>query len=227
MAKYSTTSFEKESCTIVIGGKKMTMSQYQQMLKEKQSKDKKNNKKKKKQANEGDVVLFNVEKVIKPMTILKSFSAYYDNAYRQWGTIAKTILEHHKIRQPFIYYRVALREMDSLIADIKKICKSNEKTIYQYVDKVTWKLDDIKGHLNNIIDGARESGVLDLYKDKECINGKDKRLGLNTLAHKSFKAITQLENAIKTLKNIADEGTDPLEYGTHMTAKTRARVWAN
>ena len=227
MAKYSTTSFEKESCTIVIGGKKMTMSQYQQILKEKQSKDKKNNKKKKKQANEGDIVLFNVEKVIKPMTILKSFSAYYDNAYKQWGVIAKTILEHRKIRPHFVYYRIAVREMDNLLADIKKIAKSNETSIYQYVDKVTWKLDDIKTHLNNIIDGAIESGLMAQYKDKECINGKDKRLGLDTLSKKSLKAITQLDAAIKSLKAIADEGTNPLEYGTHMTAKTRTRLNIN
>ena len=227
MANYkSMAMFERETCSIVVGGKKMLMGEYEQIKKANQPKQTKKTKKNK-VANEGDIVLFNVQKVLKPMTTLKSFSAYYDNAYKQWGVIANTIIGHYKIRPHFVHYRVAVREMDTLIADIKKIAKSNEKAIYQYVDKVTWKLDDIKTHLNGIIDGAVESGLMEKYKDKECINGRDKRLGLNTLANKSFDAITKLENAIKSLKAIADEGTNPLEYGTHMTAATRARVWAN
>ena len=46
------------------------------------------------------------------------------------------------------------------------------------------------------------------------------------MAGKTFKAISQLEDAIGTLKKIADEGTDPFSVGDHMSARTRARCWA-
>jgi hypothetical protein len=49
---------------------------------------------------------------------------------------------------------------------------------------------------------------------------------LQTLAHKSLKAISQLEDVIGTLQKMADEGTDPFSYGDHMSAKARARCWA-
>jgi hypothetical protein len=46
------------------------------------------------------------------------------------------------------------------------------------------------------------------------------------LANKSLKSVSQLEDAIDVLKKIADNGVDPMNYGKHMTARTRARCWA-
>ena len=164
--------------------------------------------------------------MLKPITTLKSLSAYYDHAYRQWGTIANEILEHHKIRPHFVHYRVNVSELSSLVEEVQKMAKRNEKAAYQYVEKIAWKLEDIKEHITNLMNGAVESGLMELYKNEECINGKGRRLGLQTLAGKTFKAISQLEDAIGTLKKIADEGTDPFSVGDHMSARTRARCWA-
>ena len=108
----------------------------------------------------------------------------------------------------------------------KELAKRNEKAAYQYVEKIAWKLEDIKTHITNLMNGAVESGLMELYNNEECINGKGKRLGLQTLAGKTFKAISQLEDAIGTLKKIADDGTDPFSVGDHMSARTRARCWA-
>lgn len=223
-----------ENDTIIVNGEKMTIKAWKQMVFEKQkerrgkkrfikdSKPKKGNKKEK----EISVVAAEIEKMMKPITTLKSFAAYYDHAYRQWGTIANNILQHHKIRPHFVFYRVSVGELERLIADIEKMSKRNEKAAYQYVEKTAWKLEDIKGHITNIMKGANESGFLEVYKHEECINGKGKRLGLQTLVNKALKAISQLEDAIGTLNKIADNGTDPFEVGNHMTAKTRARCWA-
>ena len=223
-----------ENSFIVVNGEKMTIKAWKQMVADKQ-KDRrgkkrflKNDKPKKveKKVKEISIVAAEVEKMMKPITALKSFAAYYDHAYRQWGTIANNILQHRKIRPHFVFYRVSVGELERLIEDIEKMAKGNEKAAYQYVEKTAWKLEDIKTHIQNIIKGAVESGYMEAYKHEECINGKGRRLGLQTLANKSLKAISQLEDVIGTLKKIADNGTDPFEVGTHMSAKTRARCWA-
>ena len=217
----SMSSMERDTCKITVGGKSYTMAEYKKMLKEKKEAEGK-----KAEVKEISAVAMEIEKMLKPITTLKSLSAYYDHAYRQWGTIANEILEHHKIRPHFVRYRVNVSELSSLVEEVQKMAKRNEKAAYQYVEKIAWKLEDIKTHITNLMNGAVESGLMELYKDEECINGKGRRLGLQTLAGKTFKAISQLEDAIGTLKKIADDGTDPFSVGDHMTARTRARCWA-
>ncbi len=217
---------ERETCKITVDGVTYTIAEYKKLKKdaEKNAKSKKV-KKKKKAVKEISAVAMEIDKMLKPITILKSLSAYYDHAYRQWGTVANEILENRKIAPHFIKYRVNVTELDSIVADVQKMTKRNEKAAYQYVEKITWKLEDIKEHITNLMKGAVDSGLMELYKNEECINGKGKRLGLQTLASKTFKAIGQLEDAIGTLKKIADEGTDPFSVGDHMSARTRARCW--
>ena len=219
-------SMERETCKITVDGVTYTIAEYKKLKKdaEKNAKSKKV-KKKKKAVKEISAVAMEIDKMLKPITILKSLSAYYDHAYRQWGTVANEILENRKIAPHFIKYRVNVTELDSIVADVQKMTKRNEKAAYQYVEKITWKLEDIKEHITNLMKGAVDSGLMELYKNEECINGKGKRLGLQTLASKTFKAIGQLEDAIGTLKKIADEGTDPFSVGDHMSARTRARCW--
>lgn len=219
---------------IIVNGVKMTIKEWKASVAEKQKtrRGKKRflnlskPKKTEKEGGEIDIVVEEVENMTSQIKTLKSFAAYYDNAYRQWGTIAKEILNHRKIRPHFVFCRVSIGELENLIGDIKKMTKRNEKAVYQHVDKIAWKLEDIKNHISDIMRGARESGFLEVYKHEECINGNGRRLGLQTLINKSFKAISQLEDAIGTMKKIADMGTDPFKYGDHMTPKTRSRCWA-
>ena len=224
-----------ENDYIIVNGVKMTIKEWKQSVADKQ-KDRRGKKrflktekpkaKKKPKVTEISLVAMQVQNLLKPITTLKSLSAYYDHAQRQWGNIGKEILEHHKIRPHFVFYRVAVSELERLVADIEKMAKGNEKAAYQYVEKTAWKIEDIKAHITNIMKGAAESGILEAHKKHECINGEGRRLGLQTLANKSFKAISQLEDAIGTLQKIADNGTDPFAVGDHMSAKSRARCWA-
>jgi hypothetical protein len=224
----------KETDYIIVNGIRMTIGDWKKSVEEKQKERRGKKrflkmikpKKVAKEVKEIDEVATEVEDLLKPITTLKSLAAYYDHAYKQWGTIANEILGHHKIRPHFVFYRSALRDLEKLLNDIKMMAKKNEKAAYQYVEKTTWKVEDIKSHINNIMSGAAESGLLEAYKTHECINGKGKRLGLRTLANKSLKSVSQLEDAIDALKKIVDNGTNPMDYGTHMSAKTRARCWA-
>jgi len=219
---------------IIVNGIKMTIKQWKGDVaaKQKERRGKKRfldlskPKKVKKEEKEISIVAEEINKLLKPITILKSMSSYYDHAYRMWGTIANEILQHRKIRPHFVFCRVKISELERLVDDIQNMAKGNEKAAYQYVEKVAWKIEDIKTHITDIMKGAAESGLLEAYKSHECINGKGRRLGLQTLANKSLKAISQLEDVIGTLQKVADEGTDPFKYGDHMSAKARARCWA-
>lgn len=222
--------------TVKVGDKVMTVKEYKAYVKAKKNekliakgrkpKEDKPKKRKKDTVKEISAVAMQIEKMMKPITTLKSFAAYYDHAYRQWGTIARDILALREIRQPFVFYRVKIGELERLIADIEKMAKRNEKAAYQYVEKIAWKLDDIKTDIENIRKGIQTSGVIQQHKNHECINGTGRRLGLQTLVGKSFTAISQLEDTIGTLKKIADDGTDPFMVGDHMSPKSRSRCWA-
>lgn len=217
---------------IIVNGVNMTEKEYKAYVKEIKAKNapKKTKKAKPKASDvntkEINEVAMEINNMLKPITTLKSFSAYYDHAYRQWGTIGKQILEHRYIRPHFVFFRVALRELNDLVKEIQKLSKRNEKAAYQYVEKMTWKLDDIKTHLTNVMNGVKKSGYLEAYKNHEAINGNGRRLGLQTLAYKSMDAITQIEKVIKALKEIADNGVDVFNEGAHMSPRTRARCWA-
>lgn len=230
MASGSTmSSMERDGCTICIGGKTYTMAAYRQMLREKkqaEGKTTKTKRKKKAAPKEVSMMAEEVEKLIKPLSVLKSVQVYRNHAYRSWGTIANEILSYKGISKPMAMYCVRFGELNTLVADIQHMAKRNEKAIYQYIEKVAWKLDDMKTNIIEMIRAANESEVCQRFKDHEAIYGKGRQLGLATVIEKCLKAIGQLEDVIKELKKIAENGTDPFNYGNHMSAKARARCWA-
>jgi hypothetical protein len=218
-------------CYIEINGVKMTEKEYKEYRKQKlaaKTKKAKKPKRKPKDVNTKEIsaVALQIEKMLKPLTTLKSFSAYYDHAYRQWGTIARDILNLKEIRPHFVFYRVKVRELERLLDDIQTMAKRNERAAYQYVEKMAWKLDDIKTDINNIAKGVNTSGVIQQFKNHECINGKGRRLGLETLMNRTIKAISEIEDVIGILQKIADDGVDVMNEGAHMSPRARARCWA-
>lgn len=213
---------ENKKSVLIINGQKMTLEEFKKQQKEKNSNKKKSIKKK--NNKEINVIGNEVEKIIKHNTALKSLSAYYDHAYKQWGTIGQTILNLKEIRPTFVSYRVKVRELNNLLTQIQTISKKNEKTIFQFVEKTSWKLDDIKQDINALIKGINNSGVCQQFKNHECINGKGKRLGLQTLSIKAVKAIDNIETIIKQLNDIVEDGVDVMEYEKHMSFKEIRRI---
>lgn len=221
-------ALERETCTIIVNGVKMTMAQYKKQLKEvkKAANGTTKSVKRKKKAEKKEVpfIAQEVEKMLKPIKALKSFSAYYDHAYRQWGTVAEQILNLRTIKRPFVAYRSKIRDLDVIIADIDKISRKNDKDIFQYFEKLSWKLDDIKSDIRDIVKATNESGVCQQFKNHECINGKGKRLGLQTLIFKASKAIDELENVIRELNNIISVGADVMNYGQYLSLNQRRKL---
>jgi len=218
---------------IISNGERITVKEWKERIiaKQKTRRGKKRfldlkPKKTEKKEKEISLIASEIEKMLKPMITLKSVQVYKNHAYRSWGTIANEILAHKGISKPMAEYCVRLGELNKLIEDIQEMAKKNEKAAYQYVEKMAWKLDDMKQDILNIIKGVENSGVCERFKDHEAIYGEGRQLGLRTVVMKSLNTIGELEGVIARLKEIADNGVDPFKYGEHMTAKSRARVWA-
>lgn len=219
--------FERCSCKITIGGVTMTMEEYKKQLKEQKAQTKKTTKKRKaKKANTKEVseIALEVGKIVKSLKVLKSLCAYYDHAYRQWGTIANEILKQREIRAPFVFYRTKIDEVEQIINDIEKCSKRNEKAVYQYIEKLSWRLDDAKSYVQEIMSSVSKSGVCQRYKEHESINGKGRRLGLDTLMRKAFHEFGSMEKVIKELESISKEGVDIMNIEAHLGFKERKRV---
>ena len=228
MAKVSGNEF------IIVNGEKMTIKAWKEMVAEKQ-KERKGKKrflktaKPKKEANtvkEISALALEIEEMLKPIIVLKSIQVYKNHAYRSWGTIANEILSYRGISKPMAMYCVRFGELNTMVEEIQKMAKKNEKAAYQYIEKLAWKLDDMKSDMMEIMRAVNESGVCIRFKNHEAINGTGRQLGLATVVNKSMNAIAQIEGIIERLKIIAENGTDPFAVGSHMTARTRARCWA-
>jgi hypothetical protein len=219
---------------IIVNGERKTIEQWKEEVKTKQKErrgkkrflDLSKPKKQKKETKEIGVVAEEIEKLLKPIITLKSIQVYKNHAYRSWGKIANEILSHKGISKAMSAYCVKFGELNKLVEDIQMMAKGNEKAAYQYVDKIAWKLDDMKRDIVEIIKATEESGVCERYKGHEAIYGEGRQLGLQTVITKSLATISEVEEVIATLQDIADKGTDPFSYGNHMSAKSRARCWA-
>lgn len=219
---------------IIVNGERKTIEQWKEEVKAKQKErrgkkrflDLSKPKKQKKETKEIGVVAEEIEKLLKPIITLKSIQVYKNHAYRSWGKIANEILSHKGISKAMSAYCVKFGELNKLVEDIQMMAKGNEKAAYQYVDKIAWKLDDMKRDIVEIIKATEESGVCERYKGHEAIYGEGRQLGLQTVITKSLATISEVEEVIATLQEIADKGTDPFSYGNHMSAKSRARCWA-
>lgn len=222
---------ERGNSILIIGGVKMTLNEYKKMkADEKKAKEKEANKGKKRKVKKNtDVkelseVAKEINSLLTPLTVLKSIYVYKNHAYRSWGTIANDILNLREIRVPMVAYCVKYSEAMKLFGDIEKMAKRNEKDIFQFVEKLSWKLDDMKQDITTLSQGVNRSGVCQQFKTHECINGKGRQLGLQTVIRKCYKAMDKIEETIKRLKEIADDGIDIMEYDRHLSYKQRRRV---
>jgi hypothetical protein len=216
--------FENKVTYIVVGGKKMTKQEWKKYKKEQdaiiQSKLTKKKQReiqrakreaKKKRETEITILPEIIKGIVKSAGPIKSLCSYYDNAYRMWGTIANTILKQPEIEAPFILFRSDAYELNRLISEISDIAKGNEKAVFAYIQKLSWTLDNARNKMKPLYSGVIASGVLEQFKDKECINGEGRRLGLRILMARTFKSMDAMEKAIAELSRIAHNGLSPEE----------------
>lgn len=201
--------------TIVIDGKPTRMT-YDAYKKWKSAKTRAKNCGKKKsirvQQTEIKLLPNHITRLIKGIKVMKSLSAYYDNGYRQWGTIAREIINTPMISAPFIHFRTISYEIANLQNQIKEIAKHNEKDVFQFVEKLSYKMDDARHWMDELVKGVNDSRVCEFFADKECINGEGRRLGLRTLMMRTLFSLNDIDNVFKELNVISHNGLDALDY---------------
>lgn len=194
---------------IYVNGKKMTQKELKAMIKAK-SIDSKPKKKAKKTAIQ-EIPSW-VKTIVRNAGPIKSLAAYYDNGYKQWGNIARVVIQEPQIYRPFLAFRSKVCDMTCIINEINIIGKHDEKAIFAYLQKLSWKLDDIKKDMDSLYHAVQESGVLDTFKDRECINGTGRRLGLAILMERTYRSIRNMNDTINDIEKVAVQGLDAMAY---------------
>lgn len=146
-----------------------------------------------------------IKVMIKNLKLLKSLTAYYHHAYKQWGRLGREIVNNEYINGPFILYISKTNELDKVMYDILYCVQHNSKSLFAYLEKLVYVLDDVKVAIDNLATACIKSGLMDKYHDKEFINGTDKRLGLRTLISRSNAATKDINHAILEINRIVSE----------------------
>lgn len=191
----ATNFFQSE--TIVVNGQTMLLKEYRAMKMGKNP-----SKPKRTRKTEINIVGEYMDDILKGARLMGSLAAYYDNGYRQWGNICKELLELEDIRKPFIKFRIKERETRQTIEMVEKKSKRNSKAVYDYLEKLGYNLDDISTIIDKLANGVIDSGILDRLQGHECINGKGRRLGLQTLISRTNKCIKNLQFICKEIERI-------------------------
>ena len=203
-ANYYHKQFESANY-IVVNGVKMSEKEYKAM-------HSKPRKKAEKKFTSITILPIQMTDMMKSVRVLKSLVAYHRNGYRQWGKIATTIMGLREIKKPFDDVVIYTKQSIRLVEKIKKIAKSNDKDVFQYIKKLQWKLEDLQKELDQLVQGITTSQVMRQFKDHECINGEGRRLGLRILCQRSRKAVSDLDDICNKLNEIEQNGIDVFEY---------------
>lgn len=204
---------------ITINGIQMTKAEYKEYKKDKEKAmfdklpkykqrailaEKKAEKKRKE--SEIKIIANGVEAMVTKVGVMKSLSAYYKHGYRQWGLIAREIINDPKIRVPFEKFYLKQVEIERCVCEMQSFAKRSSKDIFERIEKLSYLLDDAKYIMENLRAAVGSSGVINRYMAHECISGEGKRLGLRTLMSRTFSAIKEMEKLIREFAVIARNG---------------------
>lgn len=195
-----------EDTYILVNGVKMSVKDYKKSKQELKPTNK--TRKRKKKPTEIKLLSDDIKLMLKKVKFIKSLSAYHDNAYRQWGVVAKKFIECKDIEGPFILYKCKARTVVNTIHDINELGKRNSKHIFQLIEKLSYDLDDLKSYIDMLCHNIVKSGYLQHFNDYEFISGEGRRLGIKTLISRSTMAIHDINNIIKECQKIALKGVD-------------------
>lgn len=196
-----------QSDMIMVGDVMMSVKEYK-----KRSLLKKKAKSKGKKCTSITVLSGEVKSMMRNVRVLKSLVAYHTHGYKQWGRIASMLMGLREIKKPFDDVVIGTKQSIRLVEKICKMSNENDKDVFQYIKKLSWKLDDVKNDLDLLVRGINSSGVISHFGSHECINGIGKRLGLRVLTQRSRKAVEELSYICMRLDDIEERGMDVFEY---------------
>ena len=94
-----------------------------------------------------------------------------------------------------------------------ELCNYNQWFMQSNINLfMSYKIDDMRTEIYSLTRGVNDSRVCEFHKDKECINGNGRRLGLQVLMFKALHSMSKIDELIKELNQIASDGLDAMDY---------------
>lgn len=212
---------------ITVNGVKMTMADYKKSLKPKKAAKKRVRRTGEESTvgNHKDVSILaeEVEKLIKSSAPFKSLSVFYGHAYRSYGIVSEQIMKPYS--REYAAYQSKYREVERIINVMHECGKKKENEIYDFAIQLSWKLDDMKIALNNLINKVSKNReiTIRLFKGQPVYEGR--MLGGKTprelgFKHQLFsqspvkiaKTMSKLEECVNTIKKWGEAGRNPFDY---------------
>lgn len=205
MRNFNSAAAIEQTNIIVVNGVAMSIVDFKKAQRAKNAAAKPKKKVQKKMVTEITILPTEIDVLMKGAKVVNSLAAYYNNGYRQWGNVCKDVINNRYINSPFVKFNMEARKTNHLINEINHIAKHNSKSVYAYVRKLSWQVEDLQTALRALYEGVNKSEILlSPYADSECINGTGRRLGLRILMFRAFQAMDSLDKMAKQLSLIAD-----------------------
>ena len=100
-----------------------------------------------------------VKNLMKSVKVLKSLCAYKEHGYKQWGRIANDIMAMRGIKVPFEQVTIKTKQAERLIKKIDTIAKKNDYDVFQFVNQLQLRLEELTSQLNLLVCGINNSLV--------------------------------------------------------------------
>lgn len=202
----------------------MTKKQYEAYKKEMDAKHGivKKPRKRRKKATEINLLAPLVKKVLRTTNIVGSLINFIDNGKKEFGGKFEYIVRTHNFTAVrFSVLRLRIRELNAKTAEVNHFASKNESETYQYIEKLSYILDDVRDEFAKCIKAIEDSGVLIDFKNETCIKCTGKRLGLAEIVRRSGRAIPAMIRMFDELQNISlQNGDDIFAYDPYTLRRT-------
>lgn len=211
----------QSECTIIVNGVKMTTKEYKayQKAKNAQLAPEKPKKKVKVQTPKNEVQILGpiCQRVIKSVGVVQSLINFIDDGKKEFGHSTDYILRQHRILGTrFSVLRQRLRTLESKMNEVSRLSRLGENDVYQYIENLSYKLDDVRIELEKTMKAVDTSRVMETFKGESCIEATGKRLGLREIMKRSHKSIEKMQTLYTELHDLGlQNGADVSVYNPH------------
>lgn len=212
---YANLSRQESTITTIVDGKPVTMSlkEWRKIYQPNRGK----HTKKRSTTDESNSVTRLEEEVTaieKGLKYVKSLNTYCRKGYRMWGTIHTEVISIDGIKTPLGLVCAHYSRAKERITQIKAMAKKNDTDVFQFVEFLERELRAINTNIATLSTLVSKSGVLNQYKNHECVRGSvdGKRLGLKRLVRDASRNMMDIDSIIGKLRDIAVNGVDANEY---------------
>jgi len=140
-----------------------------------------------------------VEYITKQLKYIDSLIAFRENAKRQWGTIADTLLDTKGVRLGFRKIINENRKLNDYLSELKRL--RNRNAIASCIEDITYTLDNIRIYIAELSDLVTKSDIFSrpIFADAKILNENGKRLGLKTLIQRSTSSLKEIEKSVNKI----------------------------